>query len=91
MILLPLDLGLCNAAGGAMTKIKRVQKKLGSRIRRLRQKRGLTSEQLGKDCGITALKISRIENGEVNVGLSTMVHVSERLGIKVDRLVHGIR
>lgn len=72
-------------------RLKRVQRQFGKKIRTLRQNKRLTSGQLAKDCRVTALKISKIEDGRVNVALSTMIHLSKRLATTMDRLFEGIR
>lgn len=72
-------------------RLQRVQRQFGKRIRALRQNRGLTSEQLAKECGVTTVKMSKIEAGEVNVALSTMIHLSKRLATTLSRLFEGIK
>jgi transcriptional regulator with XRE-family HTH domain len=67
--------------------LRRVQGRFGRRVKTLRKQKGLTPDQLGKDCGISSTKIAKIESGEVNVSLSTMTHLAQRLGIKVDGLL----
>ena len=57
----------------------------------MRQNKGLTSEQLAKECGVTTVKMSKIEGGEVNVALSTMIHLSKRLATTLGRLFEGIK
>ena len=76
---------------GKPAGLQRVQRQFGKRIRTLRQNRGLTSEQLAKGCRVTTVKISKIEDGQVNIALSTMIHLSKRLGARLDRLFRGIR
>jgi transcriptional regulator with XRE-family HTH domain len=39
------------------------QREIGTRLRQLRDERGLTQEQVAKDLGRSAAKISRIETG----------------------------
>ena len=73
------------------TRLQRVQRKLGKRIKALRKDRGLTPEQLAKQCGVTVVKLLKIEDGQVNVALSTMVHLSRRLGTGLPQLFEGIR
>lgn len=73
------------------SRFERVQRQLGKKIRTLRKKKGLSCEQLAKGCGVTVLKISRIENGQINLALSTIIHLSKRLGARLDRLFEGIK
>ena len=70
--------------------LRRVQGRFGRRVRTLRKHKGLTAEQLGRNCGISSTKIVKIESGEVNVSLSTMTRLAERLGIKIDGLLKRI-
>src|SRR5579864_7874873 len=67
------------------TKIQRPLRKFGRRIETLRKRKGLTQQQLGQDCGITRVKIQTIENGKANPSLSTIIHLAERFGIRLDR------
>lgn len=82
--------------GGIMSRklparLQRVQRQFGKRIRTLRQNRGLTSEQLAKECGVTTVKMSKIEDGQVNVALSTMINLSKRLATSLAHLFEGIK
>ena len=67
-----------------------VQQRVGKRIRNLRKKRGLTQEKLAQLCGKNALKLSKIERGEVNLAISTIVHLAKALDITIARLFRGI-
>jgi transcriptional regulator with XRE-family HTH domain len=46
-----------------------------------------TQEELARSAGIPALKLPHIEKGEVNVSLSTMVHLAKALGTEVVHLI----
>jgi DNA-binding XRE family transcriptional regulator len=83
-------LGPAGARPHPPAKIRKAQRKFGEKIATLRKQKGLTQEQLGEDCGITGTKIQKIENGEANPSLSTMIHLAERLGLRLDRLLRGI-
>lgn len=37
------------------------------------------------------MKMAKIENGQVNLALSTMLHLSKHLGLRLDRLFRGIK
>jgi HTH-type transcriptional regulator/antitoxin HipB len=55
--------------------------KLGAMIQELRNKQGLTQEQLADKCGTTKTYISRIENNASDIRLSTLMRiVREGLG-----------
>ena len=56
---------------------------LGEMIRRIRLKKHLTQEQLGKLIGVQKAQISKIENNTKDVRLSTIVRVFQALKTKV--------
>ena len=60
---------------------------LGSRIRNLRKKRGLTQQLLAEQVEIETSNISHIERGASKVGLSTLVRIANALGVSLDDLV----
>jgi transcriptional regulator with XRE-family HTH domain len=74
----------------AVGRLQAVQKRFGNRIAALRKKKGLTQQQLAKGCGTATAKIQKIEDGELNASISTIIHLGERLGIKLHRLLRGI-
>lgn len=57
-------------------------KVLGTNVRRLREERNLTQADLCDICNIERANMSRIENGHVNVKLSTLVSIS--IALRVD-------
>ena len=68
-----------------------ILRKLGERIRNLRKRRGLTQDELAQVCGSkTALKLAKVERGEVNLSLSTIVHLTTALQTTIARLFRGI-
>lgn len=75
----------------APASLRRVQRQFGRKVRTLRQNKGLTSGQLAKGCRVRTVKMSKIEHGEVNVALSTMIHLSKRLGTRLGRFFEGIK
>ena len=82
--------GLAGAKPHPPAKLRRAQRKFGKKVATLRNQKGLTQQQLGMDCGITTTKIQKIENGDVNPSLSTIIHLADRLGLKLDRFLRGI-
>jgi transcriptional regulator with XRE-family HTH domain len=56
-------------------------KKLGRRIRKLRQDKGISQEELSYRTEISRNQIGRIERGEINTGISTIYEIS--LGLEV--------
>ena len=63
--------------------------KLGSRIRRERQSRGLTQEQLAERVDISVNFMSLIENGR-NMSVETLISIANTLGVTVDYLLNDI-
>jgi len=61
-------------------------KLLGKKVRELRKKQNLSQEQLGYEAGVPNKQISRIERGEVNTGISTILAIARVLDIPVKEL-----
>lgn len=59
---------------------------MGRRIRELRQSRGLSQEQLGNLAGIAVSQVGRIERGEINTTLSTLVIIARALDASVQMI-----
>jgi transcriptional regulator with XRE-family HTH domain len=55
-------------------------------LKRLREERGVTQEQLAFDAGITASALSRIERGLNSPGWSTVCRIASALGISLAEL-----
>ncbi len=63
-----------------------IKKQLGTKIKRLRQKRGLTQEQLAEQMGIATRTLSGIEIGENFVTADTLEKVFEVLNVTSSEL-----
>ena len=72
-------------------RFQQARRKFGDRIHTLRRNLGLSQEHLGNDCGTTAAKIRKIESGEVELDLFLITRLSDRFGVKLDRLFRGIK
>ncbi|WP_454802840.1 helix-turn-helix domain-containing protein [Mucilaginibacter phyllosphaerae] len=59
---------------------------MGRRIRELRLSRGLSQEQLGNIAGIAVSQVGRIERGEINTTLSTLVIIAKALDASVQMI-----
>jgi transcriptional regulator with XRE-family HTH domain len=68
------------------THIDSLQRSLGRRIRELRSKQGWTQEQFAEHCGVHRTYMGHVERGEKNVSLSTVLRVSNALGIRISAL-----
>lgn len=59
---------------------------LGRRIQSIREKRGLTQEQLEEKTGINAKYISTVECGQRNITVNTLAKIADGLGIELYEL-----
>ena len=53
-----------------------VLQKPGENIRRLREKKGWTLRDMSDRCGIDNSKISKIEKGNINITIITLIQLS---------------
>lgn len=60
---------------------------LGKRIRLLRIRNGITQAQLAFEAEIPRMQVSRIERGEINTGISTLIRISQVLDIPTKDLI----
>jgi transcriptional regulator with XRE-family HTH domain len=60
---------------------------LGIHIRQLREKKGLSQQDLADDCGIPRNQIGRIERAEVNTGIKTLIRIANALDIELTELL----
>jgi transcriptional regulator with XRE-family HTH domain len=66
-----------------MTSIRR----MAQRIQELRERRGLTQEQLAVKAGISRGYLARLETARHDPTLSTLEKLAKALGVKVGRLL----
>lgn len=60
---------------------------LGIRIKQLREAKNLSQTEFADLCDIERGNISRLENGKVEVKLTTLIKISKALEIKVAELI----
>lgn len=60
------------------------RKRIGSRIRQIREDKGMEAKVLAKLANIDAANFSRIEQGSYSVGLDILSRIAKVLGTKVD-------
>ena len=60
------------------------RKRIGARIRQLREMKGMEAKQLATLVKIDAANLSRIEQGKYSVGLDILTKIADALGVKVD-------
>lgn len=63
-----------------------IKKQLGAKVKRLRQKRGMTQEQLAEKVGIAPRTLSGIEIGENFVTAATLEKLFEALNVSSSEL-----
>ncbi len=65
-------------------------KKLGENARGLREKAGLTQEELAASADLDRTYIGGLERGERNATVQTLVRVAKALGVSVAVLCKGV-
>jgi transcriptional regulator with XRE-family HTH domain len=66
-----------------MGRLDQPQPALGAAIRQLRDKRGVTQEDLAHDAGVTTGTLSLIERGKSNPAWGTIKSIAAALGVTV--------
>jgi transcriptional regulator with XRE-family HTH domain len=69
-----------------MRRSDQPQTALGAAIRQLRQKRGITQEDLAHDAEITTGTLSLIERGHANPTWNTVKGIASALGVSMGEL-----
>jgi transcriptional regulator with XRE-family HTH domain len=60
-------------------KYYELQKRFGSHLKSLREKRGLSLRDLSARCELDSSKISKMENGQTNLQLSSIFELAKGL------------
>jgi len=61
----------------------------GERIRQIREKRGMTQDQLSEAAGISKGFLSDVENNNKNISSQALLRIANALGASVDYLLQG--
>ena len=69
-----------------MVKITPVSREVGKRIRRAREERGVTQEQVALESGLNRAYIGYIERGERNPSTETLSKIAKALRVGLDDL-----
>lgn len=64
--------------------------KLGSRIRALRKRKGLTITELAAHTGISRQHLSALEHGKAEGGLLALQAIASELGTSMSALLKGL-
>lgn len=59
---------------------------IGKRIQTIREKRGITQEQLEEKAGVNAKYISAVERGQKNVTIKTLEKIAQGLDVELYQL-----
>ena len=70
--------------------MKAARSKFGKRIRELRQRKGMTQQGLAERCGFHRNRIGRIERGQIDVALGTILTLAETLELSVSSLFRNL-
>ncbi|WP_346855412.1 helix-turn-helix transcriptional regulator [uncultured Draconibacterium sp.] len=68
-------------------KISQLQQKIGTRIRDLRESKGISQQNLAAICNFEKGNLSRIEAGRTNPTISTLYKISQALEITLSELL----
>jgi putative transcriptional regulator len=69
------------------TKEEKYFKELGSKIKELREEKGLDQKAFAFDCEIGRTQLHMIENGKTNPRLGTLMKIANALEISLSKLV----
>ena len=69
-----------------MTKEKFL-KALGKKVKTLREAKGLSQYAFSDESGISRSQIARLENGELNCTMSTLLSLAQTLGVEAKELL----
>ncbi|WKL47633.1 helix-turn-helix transcriptional regulator [Flavobacterium pectinovorum] len=60
----------------------------GVHIRQLREKKNMSQQDLANDCSMSKRQIGRIERGEINTSLGTIINIANALEIEPKDLLN---
>lgn len=67
-----------------------IKKKFGATVQRLRKNKQLTLRQVAAACQLDNSKIAKIEDGQFNVSLSTIIELSRGLSVTPSSLLNEL-
>jgi transcriptional regulator with XRE-family HTH domain len=65
-------------------------KLIGLRIKTLRKNQKMSQEQLGFESNLPRMQIARIERGEINMGILSIITICQALNIKLEDFFKSI-
>lgn len=57
---------------------------IGTRIKELREERGLTQAELAEKSGLLQANLARVESGKYSTGLDILGRIASSLGCRID-------
>lgn len=60
----------------------------GVHLRKLREKNNMSQQDLANDCNVSKRQIGRIERGEINTTLGTIINIANALEIEPKELLN---
>ncbi len=73
-----------------MSSAPQHRRRLGNQVRAHRKKLGISQEALAEKAELHPVYIGRVERGEVNVSLDSLVRIADALSVSLQDLVAGI-
>ncbi|MCX7765433.1 MAG: helix-turn-helix domain-containing protein [Candidatus Sumerlaeia bacterium] len=67
--------------------MEELYKRIGKKIRKLREQVGISQQQLARQLGVSRPKVSQIENGEAKISADELVKLSETLNVPMEQLL----
>ena len=62
-------------------------KALGVKVKKVRNEKGMTQEELAEKCNLSTVYIGYVENAKRQIGLSALTNIADVLNIGLDYLV----
>lgn len=72
-------------------KEEKYLKKLGDRIRTLRELKGLDQKPFAFQCGISRTQLYMVENGKTNPRLLTLLKIADGLEVDLSELLNNLK
>ena len=91
MAQLNVTAGQVTAENEEPRSMQQILQLLGRRIRRGRQRKGLSQEGFAGACGLHRTEMGLLERGKTIPKLDTLLIVSEHLGLAVSKLLRGLK
>ncbi len=63
---------------------------LGSRIKSLRESKGLTQEQIADKMNCTRQKYARLEKGLIDISYASISTIAQALGVKIEEITSSV-